>query len=366
MVIGPALLWLAWRGPPISRRPTRRLIIGIAAIALMIYLTDKAAYALSADWRNAIEYNQYRSLFNDYHRIPWIAGAPEYNKVGWSANDHAIFMAWYSLHPIFDYDNISFLAHTLVMQAPLLVFSGVSDWFAALWQSPILGAAVAVQLLLWILFPRHRMFIVLVVTGTIAAIVVSGLSGRPPKFRVLFSATSIALLCTLPLLPAAQAGLRLLQKIGVGVLVVVGLYAGSTAVEAHQKQVAEAAAYRAALAGAAPYFSGMVISWASAVAWEWLITPTGIHAPIAGLTIPSIGLFNRTPVMDAALRRLGIADFSLTLCTRPDVRLIAEPRRVELLRIFCEEHYHVRPTYRLVFDNPHTQIFVSGQPEHKE
>jgi hypothetical protein len=366
VVIGPALLWLAWRGPVESLRPTRQLLVGLVAIALVAYLTDKAAYTLSADWRDAVEYNQLRSLFNDYFRIPWIPGAPEYAQVGWSANDHAIFMNWYSFHPIFDYGNIKFLAQTLLLQTPAVVFSGIGDWLAAPGHSPILAALVVVQLALCALLPRQRVFAVLVLIGAFAALAIAGVSGRPPLFRVLFSAIGVALLCTLPLLLAARAELRLFQKIGVAVVVALGLYAGSTAIEAHQRRVTEAAAYRAALAGAAPYFSGLVISWASAVAWEWLITPTRIHAPIAGLTIPSIGLFNRTPVTQATLRRLGIADFSSTLCTRPDIHLIAEPRHVELLRIFCEEHYHVSPTYNLVFDNPRTQIFVSGQPVRKE
>jgi hypothetical protein len=366
VVIGPMLLWLAWRGPVDSRRPTRQLLIGIAAIALMAYLTDKAAYAFSADWRDAVEYNQLRSLFNDYFRIPWIPGAPEYAQVGWSANDHAMFMHWYSFHRIFDLASIKFLAQTLLLQTPALTFSGVGNWLAAPWHSPILLALVVIQLALCALLPRQRLLVLLVLIGTFAALAIAGLSGRPPVFRVLFSAIGVALLCTLPLLQTAQTGLRLFQKIGFGALAALGLYAGSITIEAHQKQVAEAAAYRATLAGAAPYFSGLVISWASGVAWEWLVTPTKVHAPIAGLTVPSIGVFNRTPVTQATLRRLGIADFGSTLCTRPDVRLIADPEYIELLGIFCEEHYHIRPTYNLVFDNTRTQIFVSGQPGRKE
>ena len=81
----------------------------IAVIAATIYVTDNAAYAFSPDWRDALSYNQVRRLFNDYLRIPSIPGAPEYAKVGWSENDHAMFMNWHFLHPIFDYDNINYL-----------------------------------------------------------------------------------------------------------------------------------------------------------------------------------------------------------------------------------------------------------------
>lgn len=366
LVIGPALLWLAWRGPADGRRPTRYLLIAILAIALVVYLTDKAAYAFSADWRDALEYNRLRSVFNDLHRIPWIPGGSEYATVGWSINDFRIFMSWYSLHPIFDYGNIKFLVQTLLQPAPFLTFSGVAAWLALPWHSPLLLALVCIQLALCLLLPRQRVLILLVVTGGLAAIIFVGISGRGALFRVWFSGISIALLCTLPLLLAAPTGLRLFQKAGAAILVVVGLVAGSKAIEEHQKHLAQAAAYRAALSGATPYLSGLAVAWGSALAWEWLITPTSIDASISGLTIPAIGVNSRTPVTKATLRQLGIADFSSTLCTQPDIRLIAHPGDVGLLRIFCEEHYHVSPTYHLVFDHPRTKIFVSGQPVRNE
>jgi hypothetical protein len=53
----------------------------------------------------------------------------------------------------------------------------------------------------------------------------------------------------------------------------------------------------------------------------------------------------------------------LTLCTQPDVRLIAAASNVATLKNFCQEHYHVRPTYSLVFSHPRTEIYLSGQPE---
>lgn len=360
VVVGPALAWLAWRGPTNSRPPTRRFIITIAAIATTIYLTDRAAYAFSADWRDALEYNQLRSLFNDFFRIPWIAGAPEYQKVGWSANDYHMFMNWYSLHPIFDYDNLKFLVQTLLLQAPFLEPSGVRDWLTALWNSPVLSALVIGQLLLCLLLPRHRSFTCLLLVGTFAALIALSLTGRPPNFRVLFPMISLGFLCMLVVV--AEVKLVPLQKVGIGILLCVGLYAGSTIVLTHRERVADAAAYRAALTDAKSYFSGMVISWGSGLAWEWLITPTTIHAPVAGLTIPSIGVISKTPIMQSTLRRLGIADLGSALCTQPDIRLIADASQIVILQKFCEEHYQVRPVYRLVFDSPRTRIFLSGKP----
>jgi hypothetical protein len=363
LVVGPALIWLAWRGPESSRRHTLLFLIGLVAIAAAAYLTDKAAYFFSPEWRDAVEYNQLRSLFNDFYRIPWIPGADEYAKVGWSANDHAMFMSWYSLHPIFDYAKIKYLADKLLLQTPLFAFAGARDWVTSLWQSPLLSAVVAAQVLTCILLPRHRTFLVLVAIGTLSALILPGLTGRPPVFRVQFSAASIALLCTLPMLLGAVPGLNLIRGLAIALLVGIALYAGSVAIRAHEKRVSEAAAYRARISEVSRYFTGTVISWGATLAWEWLITPTKVYPPLAGTTIPSIGLFTKTPVMTSALRRLGINDLGLTLCTQPDVRLIAAASNVATLKNFCQEHYHVRPTYSLVFSHPPTEIYLSGQPE---
>lgn len=363
VVIGPALIWLGWLGPAAGRKPARNLIAAVAVVALIAYVTDKAGYAFSPEWRDAIEYNQLRSLFNDFFRIPWIAGAPEYEKVGWSANDYAIFLNWYSLHPIFDYDNIKFLAQSLVQKTPWLVLSGLPDWLTAPWDQPILGCLVAVQLVLCLLLPRHRVFVTLVLMGALCAIVLSALSGRPPQFRVWFAIASVAVLCTLPLLFTAESGLRLFQKFGVGLLVGIAIFVGSTAIRGHQERVANAATYRAALSEMKPFFSGTVISWGASLMWEWLITPTNVHPPLAGMTIPSIGLFTKMPVMRSTLRRLGIADLGLTLCTQPDVRLIANTEFVGQIQTFCEEHYNIRPAYTFVFSHTRTLIYVSGPPE---
>ena len=125
-------------------------------------------------------------------------------------------MSWYSLHPIFDYANIKFLAETLALKTPLLSWSSVYSSFAVLWESPILFALAGVQILLFALFPQRLMFAFLVLIGTLAAIMISGLTGRPPTFRVLFSAMSVAFLFASPLLLLAEGELRPFQRAGFG------------------------------------------------------------------------------------------------------------------------------------------------------
>jgi hypothetical protein len=359
VVVAPALIWLAWLGPIDGKKPTVRLLATIAVMAAAIFVTDKSAYVLSPDWRDALEYNQLRAMFNDYFRIPWIPGAPEYAKVGWSENDHAMFMNWYSLHPIFDYENIKYLAGTLLTQAPLFAFSGVRDWLTTLPDSPLLIAICVGQLLLLAFLPACRAIVALLIIGTFLALAISGLTGRPPLFRVQFSAMSVAFLCMLPFLLGREAGPQPFRGLAAALLLGIALHAGWTAVRTHWSISVQAAAYRAKLLEAHSYFTGTVISWGSSLVWEWLITPTKVYAPIEGAIIPSIGLATRMPITRSTLEKIGISDLGKTLCTKPDIRVIASQTNIKRLQKFCEEHYESRPTYNLVFSHPMTEIYVS-------
>ena len=76
------------------------------------------------------------------------------------------------------------------------------DWLLRLLDSPLLIAICVSQLLLFALLPSCRIIIALLMIGTFFALAVSGLTGRPPLFRVQFSALSVAFLCMLPFLLA--------------------------------------------------------------------------------------------------------------------------------------------------------------------
>ncbi len=172
-------------------------------------------------------------------------------------------MHWYSRHPIFDYDNVKFLAQSLVQATPLLVLSGVRSWLTAPWEWPILGYLVAVQLLLYVLLPRHRIFAMLVLTGSLCAIVISALNGRPLQFRVcLRHQRGGSLHASLPV--RRRYSTPFPSKGGVDTLLGLTIFAGARTIEGHRELVATATAYRAALSEAKPYFSGTIISWGAA------------------------------------------------------------------------------------------------------
>jgi len=168
----------------------------------------------------------------------------------------------------------------------------------------------------------------------------------PPMFRVLFSPSALRS-SALPLLLAAEAGLKLFHKLSAGLRVGIRLYAGSATIRTHAERIAEAVAYRTRLSVTKPYFSGTVVSWGATLVWEWLITPTRVHAPLDDATIPSIGLFTKMPVMRLCERPCSgsASTISVRRCARSRTfRLIASAGQVVMLQIFCDEHYHARPT----------------------
>ncbi|MDB5619737.1 hypothetical protein [Tardiphaga sp.] len=361
VVVGPALFWLGWRGPVAERAPLRRFMLATGAIAIVSLVTDHAAYSLSTDWNDALDYNRLRSLFNDFHRMPWEGGEAAYRSVGWSANDRAMFIDWYSLHPIYDLANIRFLVDAIAVSGPWLKPQGIWPWFVMVATTPLVGLLATATLALGVAARRHRVVVVLIALGCLAALAISGVTGRPPQFRVLFSIFAVAVLALLPF--AARTSWRHWSNLpSAAVLVAVSLAAGIVAADLHRSRVVDAAAYRAALAPeqGGRYFDGLVISWGAALMWEWLITPSHVYAPVAGKTIPSIGLFTRMPVMRAALDKAGIGDLGDTLCRQPNVRLIAQQVFITNLQVFCAEHYGATPDYRQVFVAARSQIFVSG------
>ena len=369
VVVGPLLIWLAWRGPAAQRGPLRRFMLAVGAIAIVSLATDYAAYSLSVDWNDALAYNRLRSLFNDFFRVPWEGGEAAYRHVGWSINDRAMFIDWYSLHPIYDIANIQYLVDAIAVPGPWLKPEGIWVWFAVIPAMPLAGLLAIATLALAVAARQHRAVVVLVALGCLGALMVSGVTGRPPQFRVVFSIFAVAFLVLLPF--AMQAPWRDRWNLSAAlVMIAVTIAAGFTAADVHRKRVVDATAYRAAMSAeqGGRYFDGVVISWGAALIWEWLITPSHVYAPVAGKTIPSIGLFTRMPVMRASLDKVGIGDLGETLCKQANVRLVAAEIFISHLQVFCAERYGARPRYRRVFVAARSEIFESGpsQPLQKD
>jgi hypothetical protein len=368
VVCAPALIWIVVREAPVGKGKGRNIAFVLTVTGLLLYASDWAAYHFSEGWRNVLEYNLVRALFNDFFQVPWVAEAPAYRAAGWSENDYRMFMSWFANHDIYSFDRISSIASEVGSSRLTVSPASVARWYSRLFLNPQTAAMLLCQGVLLIAFKKSRPIVLLLFLGLIGAVFISALTGRPPYVRVLVTIAGTSLMCSV----AAAFGRDLpgenirWRRMFLVLLAMVGLSIGARAVLLHRTAAAAAADYRKGLQAAAPIFSGKVVAWGPSLVWEWLVTPTGIFPPIAGRTIPSIGALSRTPVLTTALHRVGISDLGQALCLDHDIHIIAPSRYIERLETFCEEHYRTRPGYRLVYaQGSRTKIFArkaTGSP----
>jgi hypothetical protein len=150
-----------------------------------------------------------------------------------------------------------------------------------------------------------------------------------------------------------------IRKLGVGLLAIMALASAFANLSEHRQRTVGAAAYRTALLKALPDLKGKVVVWGDNLVWEWLVTPNTVYPPLDRLTVVSIGVFTATPLMRLTLDHVGVGDLSETLCKEPGVHLIADPKQVEMLQQFCNEHQGVKPVYERRFEIGPTSIFQS-------
>lgn len=360
VVLGPALAWLCIRAPANERSAHRRFLAGIIVVLLLLGLIDWAAYALDADWKEIPDYNRLRGLFIDYGRVPFVREAPEYVASGWSENDHAMFMSWFSDAPLFDSSIVSSIAARFALGGEALRFERIVDWVATPLHFPMLLILLAAQAAL-VLWPgQRRGAALLVLTGELAAISIMAVAGRPPLFRVWFSVSSAALLGLVFLLPRASV-LRIGGRVrgALALACLIGCAAGVGQVIAeHRYNLARAALYRTKMEEAREAFGAKTIAWGQSLIFEWLVTPTAVHYPFPDVLMVPIGVFSRTPVAAGTLAKLGISDLSRTLCFDPDIRLVVAASIVENVPAFCQEHFGKDTAFELIFAHDRTEIYA--------
>ncbi len=347
IIVVPALLVLRFNRLNQNHR-AGLLTILLVAITIFGIASEKLAYALSPAWRDIPEYNDLRSDFVDYHRVPWSAEAPEYAKVNWSYYDYAMFNQWYMRDPIFSGKNLSFLVSHLAVPFSATALSQIRDWFVLPFASLPLLLTLCAQVVIWGLLPKQtRLPGLLLLAGETMAISAAALTGREPLDYVWATAAAVTLmgLCAL-LISSRSEVLNSLGHCGLGIISVVGIIALGCVLVAHNDELRNAKDYRAWIARNREWLNGKVTVWSTGLRWEWLITPTRIYPPFPSLHMASIDDINCMPVETTMLQAMGIDDLAKDLCHNPETRLIAPVDLMGILPHFCAQHYGVLPVYR--------------------
>jgi hypothetical protein len=363
LIILPALLFLSLLRETLGKR-ARALALTLAVIAVTGFATDKIAYLGSPEWRQVPGYFNLNAQFNDFRRVPWLPNAPEYKQVGWSLDDYAMFVSWYSRDPTYSADKVSLLVKKLGIPRTKTALAQIRDWFFVPFTSWTFGLILVTEGLMCTLLDasRRRLGIFLVV-GEFAAIAIAASTGRlaAEGSHVWFTASAITLaaLCALLSLTPPTKG-SLLRRLCL-VLAAFSIAAvGCMVSYAHSLDCRSAAAYRQWINQNKELLNGKVTVWCTGLRWEWLITPTRIYPPFPALRVASIDDINSTPVETAMLKQLGIDDLAKELCTDPEMRLFTNKPLIRWLIGFCREHFGISPVFKEVAGWEDTGVYELG------
>ena len=347
-VVLPLLLYLCWKRGPLAV-PSRYLLGGIVIISIVGFAIDKIAYSACPEWNQVVEYNDVRAQFTDFDRIPWSFQEEAYRQVGWKQIDYYMFIAFYSCHPIYSLENISFLAKKLATPVEVFAPSRIGDWLSFPVRSWPIFLTLATQISVCFMLQKPRQLLGrLILLGELISILAVSLTGREALFRVWMSIATTSLIALIALwisAPRPRVGTRG-TKIGLFLVTTLGILAAISVVVPHQEVRGQANAYRSWIAAHSELLRGKVAVWSDALAWEWLITPTRLYPPFPELTVATIDILSRTPIESTTLQHMGIDDIGRELCTDPDCRFVATDDQIQTFSAFCVEHYGIRPKFR--------------------
>jgi hypothetical protein len=347
VIVGPSIFFLCL-GRTRFNRQARILAACLVAIAVLGFLTDKIPYWSSPEWSQATKYFELRTQFNDFARVHWVPDAPEYHRVGWTFNDYAMFVMWYSRDPIYSLENVSFLVQRLavptIAMAPQQIWSWLTSPFTSL-QLTLLLALQAV-IILSVDAQRRRLGLLLIL-GELAAMMGAAVTGRPPVGSVWMPAAAITLLnlCAVLILTPGQRS-SLARRLGLALITALALWSATLVCLDHLQTCREAAAYRRWISANRDLFDGKVVVWDIGLKWEWLVTPLACYSPFPELRVISIDDIACMPVETLMLKKSQIDDLAKELSTNPEMRLLCPKRLITYLIQFCQQHYGIKPAFK--------------------
>jgi hypothetical protein len=348
VIVLPALVVLSVRGK--IARKARTLVLAMAIVGLAGFITDKVAYLCSPEWRHVPQITDLRAEFYDFHRVPWVADAPEYRLLGWTSNDYDMMQAWYVRHPIYDPGNLSLLVGRLSIPRIQLGSAQIGNWFSLPLTSWPLLLTIAAQLTVCLLLDKSpRSVALIMILCQFLAITAAALTGREPLDWVWCSAAGITLLGLCVLLATREPRKRpILGSFGLGLAGLLGILTAVSSWTDHSPVDSYAKMYRDWIREHRDYFKGKVTVWDAGLIWEWLITPLHTYPPFPELKVASIDDINGMPIETTTLRRMNIDDLANELATDPQARLICPNHLLGTLVLFCKQHYQISPDYKQV------------------
>lgn len=368
--------------PPLASRRPKALAAAIGAavvLALCAAASDSAWYRSDPGWAEYTQYNRARASLHDRPGFVYTPETqPVFDSVGWSRNDHEMFMLWFFTDPdIYSLENLSILSEKFsgASRAPETIVKKASARLSTSWPAllvvlvmlagpfvlaephqrrgaairAICGAGVALAavgaLLIWAKLP-DRVFNSIVFFLGVAALTCSGglaacaqsalntasmasgdgsQSAEPIPSGRAFAKRGALILAAL-IAPAVIFLLRDLRELN------------------HMNRLKNAAVVRlmdrlernfTPESEAAP--SPVFVLWANMFPYRWL-PPLSAGSVFGRIDTIMLGWSTGSPLFEASLARHHIDDLYSDLFERDDLFLFAKLRHIEALLDYISEH----------------------------
>lgn len=330
-------------------RPGRRWLavgIGATALAFAARAYDGHAYRQDAGWRSFREFIPLLPEITDYGRAS-VAGpelAPALARVGWSENDHRLFMQWFHADPeVYSADALRRLLAEAPETGALQRLAGGTERLGRVAANPALWAMLlALPCLLGTGVSRRRALIVvasLAAAGAATLLLAAFRKSAPQVYLPLFAfALCLALVSDGPAVPSRPARWRETVQ----VMLALGGIALAIALQhregRHEREQARILWSRFEPITRSPH--QLVVAWYNAFPLE-VVRPLEPTTRLRSLRLFSLGWSQRTPVARDLLVSFGSSDLIDALAD-PRTAFLGPEAAPPMLALFAEEHRALR------------------------
>ena len=333
LVLGVALPFLPWRELWERRQmQIAFLLLGVAIASAAVF--DRWSYS-GPEWQHFLELNPARGSLGDFLNF----GAGEHLKQrpeimarhGYSQNDIDLVVNFFSVDPqLADPQSLNAMLAEL---GPIPMQEGsVRSGFVAIKAlfSPMLLPILVSALLLLVLLPRWPVALAWILC--MAALFAMGVMGRPGILRVYVPLMSLLLLAPL-VLGQVKQGVRQRMVTLTLVAACVGsayLFIPAALVSKHWTQQVQSDIHGLP--------AGPVVSWAQSFPYELAFPVLANDLDSRNIRFYGLDSFTQAPFSVANAEQTAGRGMLERLRTAAGIPIVATPKRLETLRIYCREH----------------------------
>jgi hypothetical protein len=344
-----------------GRRAAEALALAffLAGVAILF---DAQAHANDPGWQRYRAYNEVRSDLHDLMTLDYDARTqPLLEEIDWSANDLAMFAAWFFAEPdVYSLEKLetlrdglareqAFGSRFLGMRRLSARLAGTRSYFVIALSSLALAAVLLTR---W----RDRALIAATLVLAVGAGAYLALIWKLPErvlLPILFAVSASAFfVASRGHVEGAATRARTLLRGVLALLLAIALAQHARLLAHidttnHQQLQAFAKILKQLKTGlGADVPRPVFLVWGAALPYE-SVSPFSVWRDLATLETIPLGWSTHSPTYEATLRRHGIEDIHTALLERDALHLVVAPGTLELYQRFMQEHYARDVSFRV-------------------